>query len=58
MAAMLGSCSRRFSRAGDAPEQVGDPAKARAVLDWKPTVTFADMVALMVEADLRPAATG
>jgi GDPmannose 4,6-dehydratase len=32
---------------------VGEPAKARAVLGWEPSVGFADMVQMMVEADLK-----
>jgi GDPmannose 4,6-dehydratase len=31
---------------------VGDYAKARARLGWKPTVTFGELVRLMAEADL------
>ncbi len=41
-----------FARPADAPEQVGDPARALAELGWKPTVTFAELVARMVDADL------
>jgi GDPmannose 4,6-dehydratase len=32
---------------------VGDPARARERLDWKPSRSFEDLVAEMVEADLR-----
>ena len=31
---------------------VGDPAKARTVLRWKPSVTFEELVALLVDAEL------
>ena len=31
----------------------GDASKARSVLGWQPTISFNDMVAEMVEADLR-----
>ena len=31
---------------------LGDPAKARRLLGWSHTVTFADLVAEMVTADL------
>jgi GDPmannose 4,6-dehydratase len=31
---------------------VGDPAKARAKLEWKPRVSFAELVRMMVDADL------
>jgi GDPmannose 4,6-dehydratase len=30
----------------------GDPGKARRVLGWQPTVQFADMIRMMVDADL------
>ena len=44
---------RTFARPlGDAAEQRGDAAKARAVLGWHPTLDFAAIVAAMVEADL------
>ena len=39
-------------RPGDPPVLVGDASRARAVLGWKPTVTFAELVGRMVEADL------
>ena len=32
---------------------VGDPAKARRQLGWEPRVSFGEMIATMVEADLR-----
>jgi GDPmannose 4,6-dehydratase len=32
---------------------IGDSSKARTILGWKPTVTFTDLVAMMVEADLQ-----
>src|SRR4051812_13871917 len=42
-----------FVRPSDPVPLVGDPSKARAQLGWEPRTTFEDMVALMVEADLR-----
>jgi len=30
----------------------GDASKARQVLGWQPKVTFAELVAMMVDADL------
>jgi GDPmannose 4,6-dehydratase len=39
-------------RPADAAQQVGDATKARTVLGWRPTVSFAEMVARMVDADL------
>jgi GDPmannose 4,6-dehydratase len=32
---------------------VGDPAKARRVLGWNPTVSFEELIKMMVDADLR-----
>lgn len=32
---------------------VGDPAKAKRILGWAPTVTFEQLVSMMVEADLQ-----
>jgi GDPmannose 4,6-dehydratase len=32
---------------------VGDPAKAKRVLDWEPTTTFEQLIRLMVDADLK-----
>jgi GDPmannose 4,6-dehydratase len=43
----------RFMRPADPQQLVGNPAKARAVLGWKATVTFAEMVRQMTEAELR-----
>ncbi|HWQ14943.1 MAG TPA: GDP-mannose 4,6-dehydratase [Roseiflexaceae bacterium] len=43
----------RFFRPAEVDLLVGDPAKARAVLGWAPQVSFEQLVAMMVEADLR-----
>jgi len=42
----------RFMRPAEVDLLVGDPAKAEAVLGWKPTTTFAELVTMMVQADL------
>lgn len=42
----------RFVRPADASELVGDASKARRELGWTPTLTFADIVGRMVDADL------
>jgi len=42
----------RFIRPAEVDELIGDAAKARAVLGWKPKVSFPELVAMMVEADL------
>jgi GDPmannose 4,6-dehydratase len=39
-------------RPADVPETIGDAAKARTVLGWKPTVTFREIVHRMVHADM------
>ncbi|HWW52148.1 MAG TPA: GDP-mannose 4,6-dehydratase, partial [Acidimicrobiales bacterium] len=42
----------RFMRPAEVDLLVGDPAKARQVLGWKPEVSFAELVARMVDADM------
>ena len=42
----------RFMRPADIDQVVGDATKAREQLGWKPTVTFAELVRMMVDADL------
>jgi GDPmannose 4,6-dehydratase len=39
-------------RAVETVPSVGDPARARAVLGWRPTVDYAEMVGRMVDADI------
>ena len=43
----------RFMRPADIDQVVGDATKARSVLGWKPSVSFAELVQMMVDADLR-----
>ena len=43
----------QFFRPAEVDNLVGDAAKARAVLGWKPTVDFAGLVAMMVESDIQ-----
>jgi GDPmannose 4,6-dehydratase len=43
----------RFIRPADVDLLVSNPAKAQQVLGWEPTVSFEDLVAMMVEADLK-----
>jgi GDPmannose 4,6-dehydratase len=40
-------------RSPDTVLLMGDPGKAQRVLGWSPTVTFEELVAMMVDADLR-----
>ena len=42
----------RYLRPAEVDLLIGDPSKARAKLGWQPSVTFPELVALMVEADL------
>jgi len=44
---------RENFRTADTALLVGNPTKAERVLGWKRTVTFPDLVRMMVEADLR-----
>ncbi len=43
---------QRFFRPAEVDLLVGDPAKARQLLGWEPTVSFAQLIRMMVEADL------
>lgn len=43
----------RFMRPAEVDLLVGDPAKARAKLGWEPTVTFEQLIQMMVEADIQ-----
>jgi GDPmannose 4,6-dehydratase len=43
----------RFFRPAEVDLLVADPAKAHAKLDWKPKVSFSDLIAMMVDADLK-----
>lgn len=42
----------KFYRPAEVDLLIGDPTKAHARLGWEPTVTFKELVELMVEADL------
>jgi GDPmannose 4,6-dehydratase len=43
----------RFMRPAEVDLLVGDSSKARHVLDWKPEVSFPELVARMVDADVK-----
>ena len=45
----------RFVRPSDAALQLGNAARAKAVLAWSPTVSFEELVGQMVDADLKAA---
>jgi GDPmannose 4,6-dehydratase len=42
----------RFMRPAEVDLLVGDASRAKATLGWKPRVTFGELVAMMVDADL------
>jgi GDPmannose 4,6-dehydratase len=44
---------RAYLRPAEVDTLLGDSAKAREVLGWKPAVSFAELVRLMVDADLK-----
>lgn len=43
----------RYLRPAEVDILIGDPTKAKQQLGWQPSVTFEELVALMVEADLK-----
>jgi GDPmannose 4,6-dehydratase len=43
----------RYIRPAEVDLLIGDPTKAKQQLGWQPSVTFDELVALMVEADLQ-----
>jgi GDPmannose 4,6-dehydratase len=45
--------AQRYIRPADVDLLVSDPTKARTVLGWEPSVSFEDLVVMMVESDLK-----
>jgi GDPmannose 4,6-dehydratase len=43
----------RFFRPAEVDLLVADPAKAHEKLGWKPKISFAELIAIMVDADLK-----
>jgi GDPmannose 4,6-dehydratase len=43
---------KRFYRPAEVDLLIGDASHARAVLGWKPTTSFEELVCTMVDADL------
>ncbi|NER36202.1 MAG: NAD-dependent epimerase/dehydratase family protein [Oscillatoria sp. SIO1A7] len=43
----------RYLRPAEVDILIGDPTKAKEILGWEPSVTFKELVVLMVEADLQ-----
>ncbi len=48
----------RFYRPAEVDLLVGDPSKAKRVLDWEPTVNFRQLVRMMVDADMEALTSG
>ncbi|MCK4762242.1 MAG: GDP-mannose 4,6-dehydratase [Candidatus Aminicenantes bacterium] len=42
----------RFIRPAEVDLLIGDPGKAKRILDWEPQVTFSGLVKMMVDADM------
>ncbi|MCB0317454.1 MAG: GDP-mannose 4,6-dehydratase [Bdellovibrionales bacterium] len=49
---------KRFLRPAEVDLLVGDSSKANKELGWKPTVTFEEMIKMMVDADLKRVEAG
>ena len=49
---------KAFMRPAEVDRLIGDASKARSVLGWKPRVSFPELVALMVDADLEATQQG
>lgn len=43
----------RYYRPAEVDLLVSDPSKARTLLGWQPSVSFRELVAMMVDADLK-----
>ena len=46
---------QRYERPAEVDLLIGDYSKARRVLGWEPKVKFAELVQIMVDADLEQA---
>ena len=44
----------RYLRPAEVELLIGDSTKARQQLNWEPSVTFQELVHLMVDADMKP----
>src|SRR6478609_2831211 len=49
---------QRFMRPAEVDQLIGDASKAHDVLGWKPKVSFEELVAMMVDADLQASKQG
>ena len=48
----------RYYRPAEVDLLVGDPAKAGEILGWEPSVSFRELVRMMVDADLKSLQAG
>jgi len=48
----------RYFRPTEVELLLGDPSKARTRLGWSPTVTFGELVEMMVDADISSIQSG
>ena len=48
---MIGQ-DEKFHRPAEVDLLISDPSKARTALKWQPTVSFKELVTMMVDADL------
>ena len=55
---MIVKVNPEFYRSSEVEFLLGDATKARSELGWMPKVTFSQLVEMMMEADLRRAASG
>jgi GDPmannose 4,6-dehydratase len=49
---------KRYERPAEVDLLIGDPAKAKKILDWEPKVRFEELIQIMVDADLEQAERG
>jgi GDPmannose 4,6-dehydratase len=42
----------RYERPAEVDLLIGDPTKAKKILDWEPKVRFRELVEIMVDADM------
>lgn len=49
---------QRFYRPAEVDLLIGDPSKARDILGWEPTVSFKELIEMMVDADLQRLSKG
>ena len=49
---------KRYERPAEVDLLIGDPAKAKKILDWEPKVRFEELIQIMVDADLELAEKG